>query len=113
MATRDEIRGSIFNNVQQRREGREIDFFGQKIELRAPSLGAIINREGVINAVTILIENSYIPGTDEKVFEEADRDALMKLPFNADLMSVARALEELTGIDVKAEEGNLEAIQLS
>ena len=82
---------------------KEIDFFGGKIELRQPRLADVLDaqnsddRESAV--IDTLIRYAFVPGTDEKVFDEGDAETLKQKPFGADFLRVSKALEELTEVN--------------
>lgn len=98
--TRDDIRSKIFGNQEFKRE--HVTFFGQKLELRQTTLKAILDvKEDGIQAAVIrtLVNQAYIPGTDTKVFEDGDAEALLNMPFGPDFAEVSNALEKLTNVN--------------
>lgn len=102
MATiRDELRAKIF--AAHERKFLNVMFMGAEIEIRQPKLGDIINAREEENRQAALIKTlvtyAFVPGTDEKVFEEADADALLELPFGNDFLEVNKAIEKLTDIN--------------
>lgn len=103
--TRDDIRAAIFN---QKTHHKEVQFAGIKMELRQPSVGAIIGREKTDSKAfmtQMLIDYCYVPGTNDRVFEETDQDSLMAVPFNADWVNLQKAIDELSDLgSLKAEE---------
>jgi hypothetical protein len=80
-----------------------IKFFGENIEIRQPNLAAILEardsteRESAL--INILMMYAYVPGTDEKIFEEADKDSLLALPFGGDFVALTEAMQELTNVN--------------
>lgn len=76
---------------------------GQEIEVRQPPVKAILdsadpeNRKASI--VRMIINYCYVPGTDEKVFEDADFDTILEMPFGSDWMALSTAIDDL--VDVK------------
>lgn len=103
--TRDEIRSAIFN---QKVHHKEVEFAGIKMELRQPNVGAIIGRERTDSKAfmtQMLIDYCYVPGTEERVFEEADQDSLMAVPFNSDWVNLQKKIDELSDLGtMKGEE---------
>lgn len=107
----DAIRAGILGKKQEFKS-KELDLFGQKVELRQPTL-ADINRmakdQGKMSALILtVIEYCYVPGTSQKVFTSADAAALEELPGGAWLSELNEAIESLTGIKVKVAEKNSE-----
>ena len=110
MTNRNEIRSAILNAKNTGGRSKQIEFFGQTIEIRSPTLGQLsrmLEDDKTPTIVGLLVEYCYVPGTkDEKVFEQADRDELLKLPTGDWLGQFNRAVEELTGVDVEVAEKN-------
>ena len=99
--TRGELRAAIFKSVPQKK--KVIEFRGQMIEIRQPKLADILEAQnepdrtkGVIDT---LIRYAYVPGSEEKVFEEADADSFREMAFGKDFINVNQALEELTDVN--------------
>lgn len=103
--TRDEIRAKLLGKTPLA-ESKMITLFGMDIELKQPSLEAILRTrdigDNVTRAVDMIIEYAYVPGTDEHVFESADREMMLRWPFGTDLTKLNEAIAELTGVDIAA-----------
>lgn len=99
--TRDQIRAEIFKT--RKPLSVVITFFGQQLELRQPTLAdvmAVQETEDRQSAITqTLVRYAFIPKTEIHVFEAADADAIMQLPFGADMVGVTEALEKLTSVN--------------
>lgn len=108
--TRAEIVGRILSSANFKRRSEIVDFFGEKIEVRGPSLGEVIsdNEAGANGTlvITILTKYTYVPGTDVRMFDETNRDELLQLPQSKAFVSLIRAFERLTGGTVDAAEKN-------
>ena len=114
-SARDRIRTAILSGAKAK--VKVIKVFGENVEFRQPTLRQIINlqvnehrEEAVIDA---LIQYCYAPGTNEHIFGEVDRDALLDMPFGDDLMAINQALLDLTGIKIEEAEKNSSEIQPS
>ncbi len=88
-----------------------VTLFGEEVEIRQPSLSTMLetradenNQDAVLN---MIIRYSYVPGTDEQLFEEADKDTIRNWPFGEDLLEFQQAIAKLTGVDISAREGEL------
>ncbi len=114
MTTRQALRDQIFTRA--RPESQEVEFFGGTVELRQPSLEEILTlrddaRDNPAAAsAQMIIDYCFVPGTNEKVFDETDRDLIMKMPFGPDLSRMNKAIEALTDIDVSSAEKNSDEI---
>jgi hypothetical protein len=96
--SRDEIRAKIFG---AKPECKEIVFFGTTIELRQPALGVIMEqRENDIReaGVMMLLSNAFVPGTNDRVFEPADEEAIRMLPMGPDLKRLFDTVNVLLGV---------------
>ena len=108
-SARDVLRGKLFASKQFKT--KPITLFGAEIEIRQPPLGEILDfkeeddsKKAVVRS---LVRCCYVPGTNERVFEDTDFDAIMKWPFGDELVRVNEAIAELTSIDLQGEEKNL------
>ena len=101
--TRDEIRSAVF--ATKKLASEIVDFFGTQIELRQPKLSDIIsiqNTEDRQSAIVdTLIRYAYVPGTNQKLFDEADTASFLEMPFGQDLINVSNALEKLTKVNFR------------
>jgi len=107
--SRDELRAAIFANTKPKT--LEVEFFGQKLELRQPTVGEVeeLQRDESDRkhtAINTLIRYAYVPGTEEKAFDDADIEALRALPWGKDFTNVVTSIAELTGIDIGSGEKN-------
>lgn len=100
---RDQIRTAAFN---QPKASKIVNYAGQDIEVRQPEVGVAFskNSDGVerprnVLVVQMLIDYCYVPGTDEKVFEDTDIDALLAMPFNGDWLRLNQAINDLTDLN--------------
>ena len=113
--TKNEMRASIFSDEKKKPASLPFTFFGEQMEVRQPTLlqihkmgkYAASDKPGIARAI---IEYCYIPGSDEKVFEETDLDQIASLPTGQWLHDFNEVIEKLTGTtDVKAAEKNSDA----
>lgn len=100
-ATRDTIRAAIFN---AKPESACIEFFGNEIELRQPTMGVVMNlrkMEEVDQTTQMLINYAFVPGTNDAVFEPEDEDGIRGIPFGPDMNRLLEAINKLLGISVE------------
>ncbi len=113
-ASRDNIRSKIFSGANKHRKSKVIDFMGEDVEVRQPTVKQVQDlakeaRKEDSDAVLLsIMEYCYVPGTDEKVFDAADKDELLGLPVGDWLNNLNKAIEEMTGVDVSMAEKNLD-----
>jgi len=107
--SRDSIRAEIFKSRPVERAS--LTFRGVKIELVAPTMGQMMRVRAsageVVEAMTLytLVEIAVIPGTDVKVFDEADISSLSAMP-SADINDIAGSLLILMRMDKKVAEAS-------
>ena len=103
--TREEIRNAILSGKAVKKE--IVNAFGVEIVLRQPSIGGILSMqdgEDKGNMVAqSLIKYCYVPGTEDKVFDEADADVILGLPFDEDFQKIQDGINKLMDINVDAE----------
>lgn len=114
MTNRDEIRKAIFSNAKPK--SLTFEFFGAEIELRQPPMSEVLATQASAGedraraSAEMVVRYAYVPGTDERVFDEADIDMIQRMPFGSDMANLNVKIGELTDIDLKVEEGNSEPI---
>lgn len=103
-STRDSIRTKIFADAKSRFQRKVVDFQGVDIEVRQPSLGQIMgaqeNESNTEGTIKLAIEHCYVPGTEEKIFDDADKDSLLALPFDQGMANINQAIADMTGISL-------------
>lgn len=106
--TRDKLRELIFGNGKP--ASTMIEFFGQTIELRQPSVAEVekMHADGakLSSTIDMLVRYAHVPNTEEKVFEIADIEVLSTMPWGPDLTRATNAIAKLTGVDVEGAEKN-------
>lgn len=106
---RDEIRAQIFKS--KKFNSKIINLFGAKVEVKQPSLKQILHARDADKseeaAIDLIISHCYVPDTNELVFEDADKDSLLAMPFDENLLEVSEALNQMTSINVRGAEKNL------
>jgi hypothetical protein len=97
--TRDQIREAIFNAKPNR---TPITLFGMKLELVEPPLSIVLaaqqNEDRSMAVAEMIVRYTYMPGTQVQVFEDADLNAILALPFGKDLAGLNAAITEMMGV---------------
>lgn len=109
---RSKLRELIFN--QKNFKTKQFDMFGQKVEVRQPTVGDISRQaqtfQNGVDAkdknILFIIENCYVPGTNERVFGDGDYEVLSSLPAGTWLSDFQKAFMELSGWDQGQAEKN-------
>ena len=98
--TRDQIRSAVLDAPD---EPEIVDYRGVKIEVRCPALEDLLQYRNAQDDDTIMaraiVNNCYVPGSNEKVFEEADIPSLMKAKFSKDMRRLNAAVTRVLGGD--------------
>ncbi len=113
--TRDDLRAKLLGNAPKP-ETRQITLFGTEIELRQPTLAAILASQDISDAkermADMIIQYAFVPGTLEPIFESTDKAVILNWPFGEDILHLQTVIGELTGIDVDDAEAKLKASPL-
>jgi len=113
--TRDEIRKALLGNAPKPTH-KDVTLFGIKLELRQPTLGGILAAQDIEDAreraVDTIVNYSYVPGTNERVFEVTDKDVILGWPFTEELVTIQVAVAEMTGVDITEAETELKGAPL-
>lgn len=103
--SRDSIRTAIFAEKVSR-SVVTLDN-GAEVEVRDGNVGDMLDAISVDDVkkrvARLLINSCYVPGTEEKVFEEADFDSLMELPANGVYKKLMDAVNERANLDTRTE----------
>lgn len=114
--TRDQLRAGLIGKKHEPKT-KLVELFGMQVELRQPNLESIVNAREITNerlrTIQMIIDYTCVPGTTEKIFEEADVDTIMQWPMSQDLANIQIALAELTGIDISDAEQEIKQDPLS
>lgn len=109
LPTRDELRAKLFN-TKDHFKSEMVTLFGARIEIRQPTLGVLMKAQQIEDrakaTVDMLIKFCFVPGTNERVFEIADQEGILNMPFGEDLLKASEAINRLTGVNVAEEEKN-------
>jgi len=102
---KNQIRARIFDSTNSQPKAMRISFMGAEIEIRQPAIGQFLGNADDTDTrnrlMKILIHNSFVPDTNERVFTEGDYDSLIALPFTTDMSGVIETINKLTGVDLK------------
>ena len=111
----DNARGILRSTILKNKRGRTItvDFFGQDVEVRQPTVGQILKQQDETDRnkllVNLIVEYCYVPGTDERVFTKEDYDEIVQLPVGKWFNDLNSAIADLTGVNVEEAEKNSES----
>lgn len=107
MSTRDQIREAFFNIKPK----VKLVPFGQfEIELRQPSVREVMGQgssteDRALNMCKMLMNYCYVPGSSERVFDDADIDSMKEVPVSEEWMALTQAINDLTAVAELAKEG--------
>ena len=109
--TKGEIRNRLVTgNIKADR--KNITLFGVSLDIVQPPLKAVMRMRDELDqaerSAQMIINFAYVPGTDERAFEDADIEAVLNWPWSPDVTDLNSAITELTGIDIGAAEEALE-----
>lgn len=105
MSIKDEIRTAVFSAQAKK---KIITFFGKEVELRQMSTGTIMSLKESDDRKSAMVKSiilhCYVPGTNERLFDQTDEDALMDIPFGAEMIKLSEEIGSLSGIDLDMKE---------
>ncbi len=99
---RDRLRERLFSSKTFK--SKVISLFGQKVEVRQPSVEQILAFQGKEDTkeimIQIMVEYLYVPNSDIRVFDKSDMASIMGWPMGDWFTVLNDAVSELTNIDV-------------
>jgi len=99
---RDLIRSAMFS-IKPRSTIVELAS-GVKVEVRQPTIGDLVEDPDRVNgrreaSARMIIRYCFVPGTEEKVFDDADIESLLAVPFGNEWVKLQKAIEGLIDLD--------------
>jgi len=112
---RQQLRAQLLGNAPKPAR-TALSLFGADIELMQPTLRAILDVQDIEDtkerSTDMIIRYACVPGTDERIFESADKDMILSWPFTNELVDLQMAIAKLTGVDVEEAEKVLKGAPL-
>ncbi len=113
--TRQQIRDQLLGDAHKPK--RELlTIFGIEIELQQPTLRGILDVQEITDtkerSAGMIIDYAYVPGSNERIFEPADREIILGWPFNDEIVKLQLAIAKLTGVDIEEAEAILKGAPL-
>lgn len=106
---RAERRALFFHEKHSKVKPVEMSWNGINFEWRAPTIletQRVKSEEGQHFMVRMLIDNSYLEGTDEKLFEDDDYDKLVNMPLSGEFSKIVGKISEVLDLKVEAKAKN-------
>lgn len=119
LSTRDKIRAATLGKKKVFKSKEATLYDGTKVEIRQPTVGqrseirsksmtvmpnAEMRADMMQFTLWMVILQSYVPGTDERVFEEADYDEIAAVPSGDWVDNLTAIALELSNAEVGEEE---------
>lgn len=102
--TRDEMRAVMFSPEKTIAHRIPLKFNGMDLEWQRPSIQELAEAQDAGKdrnfMVGMIINYSYIPGTDEKVFEDGDYAVIMKMPYSEEYGDAVGAIVKTLNLRV-------------
>jgi hypothetical protein len=115
--TAESIRSQIFGRGKRFKKER-VTLFGATVEFRQPTVRSLLGGDDeettAHRTARLIVENTYVPGTNDRVFSEEHIDDLMSMQFDKSLNRISELIQEFTGVSAeerKHQEGNSEETQ--
>lgn len=112
VVTRNELRAALIGK-KHAPNSEVVTLFGVEIEVRQPTLASILaartEDDERKRTTDVFLNYAYVPGTDELIFEEGDRETILNWPFTDELMDVQLVIAKLTGVDLGVAEEEMAA----
>lgn len=100
MSLRDRIRNAVLDSSA---DDILVEVFGTRIAIRPPEMKELIQyrdwQDDEYLMARAIINNCYVPDSNDKVFEEADLEVLGTLRFSADMKKLTAAINKVLGDD--------------
>lgn len=109
--SRDSLRAEIFSAKYTKPKTINYTFNGVDLEWRQPTINAIQTARAEADEdanfmTTMIIEYSFIEGTNDRIFEEADRESLENMPFGGQWQNTLMKISEALDLNVEEKAKN-------
>ena len=98
--SRDMIREAVMNS---KAEEQLITAFGVQIAVRTPALRDLMQYRDMQNDENLIaraiVNNCYVPGSNDRVFEDTDVEVLSGLAYSSDMKKLNNAIQDVLGDD--------------
>jgi hypothetical protein len=98
--SRDMIREAVMNS---KAEEQLITAFGVQIAVRTPALRDLMQYRDMQNDENLIaraiVNNCYVPGSNDRIFEDTDVEVLSGLAYNSDMKKLNNAIQNVLGDD--------------
>lgn len=95
---RDAIRAAVMNSSS---DDEIVTAFGVQIAVRPPELRELVQYQDFAQdehmIARAIVNNCYVPGTNEKVFEETDVEVLSSQRFSTDMRKLNQVINKVLG----------------
>jgi len=113
MSIRDSIRSATVGSKAEFKK-EIVEFNGRKVEIRQPSVKVrrelfkrCMDDQGRVDSMDFLvwavIYNTYVPGTDERVYDEEDYDAFISKPAGGFMDKFGEVASKLMNVEESTE----------
>lgn len=108
---REQLRAQIFQESNRKPKSKVVKFYGVDVEVRQPLVVDVLedrsdDGDKRIAMLRLAIKYSYVPGSDDRIFEDGDYDSLKTMPLDESFQNVFEAINTLSSINTKAQEKN-------
>lgn len=103
------LRSGILNAGKDGKK-QQINILGYEVEVRQPTVGQVLEMQSSGDQteimLTMMVNQTYVPGTDQPVFDDTDKAELRKLPADKWIGEFNDAILELTSLNTEDAEKN-------
>jgi len=109
--SRDLLRQALLSSKVKERKSEIVTLFGMEVEVKQQSIAEMMNvtdnADGAVTAAQMVIRFCYVPGTDERIFEEGDIPTIQEWPFGEDVVKLQQVITKLQGINIEVAKEDL------
>ena len=103
--TRDELRALVLG---AKPATQDVTYNGAKLELVEPSVGEVLdfqnNEDRKLATAMMIVRYLHVPGTGERLLEEADVETILSAPFSKDFQDLIGKINQMIGVSVTADD---------
>lgn len=103
-SARDALRAALLSSKTFKPKSERLHLFGMDVEVKQQTLAemATLNTNDDSTAVArMIVRFCYVPGTNDRIFEEGDIPTIQNWPFGEDVVKLQQTIARLQGINIE------------
>lgn len=114
-SARDSLRAALLSSKNYKPKSVIVKLFGMDVEVKQQTIEEMMKLQAMEGdspdtaAARMIVRFCYVPGTNERLFEEGDIPTIQQWPFGEDVVRLQQVVAKLQGINVEEAKAEVKA----